>query len=349
MNEGGTQYPQKMRWSTDASIGAVPTTWDETDATENAGFTIFGESTGDLVDCKPLRNNNVIYSTDSTWSMSYIGGNDIFSFTQIFKTSGLLSTGCVAEVLGKHICLTSGDVVAHNEGAIESIVNKRMQKWLFNQIDATNYDYSHVVPNYPKNEVWICFPSNGATHCDTALVWNYVDNSFGVRELPETPHIAYGAVDPSEDQTWDSDSQAWDLDTTVWNQRAYNPTENHLLISDPTNTKLFQVDSSNTFNGTAMTSYVEKTGIDFDDPTSVKRLTKLFIRGTFASTITVSIGVEMEKGTGYSYTNYTYDPADDKLDVRETGRFFAIKFQSTTDTSWSLHSFDAQFEIKGKR
>jgi len=348
--EGGTDFPHKMRWSTSAAAGAVPLTWDEADASEDAGFTNFGESAGNLVDCLPLRNNNMVYSTDSTWSMAYIGGNDVFSFQQIFKTSGLLSTNCVSEIYGRHVCLTTGDVVAHDGANIESIINRRMQRWLFNQLDSDNYDQSFTVPNYAKNELWLCFPSTGSTFCDLALVWNYQENSFAVRELPNTPYIGYGIIDPSENTTWDADADTWDTDSGAWNQRAFNPTENKLLITDPTNTKLFQADNTNQFNGSSFTSYVEKTGIDLDDPTTIKRIARIYPRVDSNVALTVKVGFEYTKGEGYTWTTYSYDPTtDDKLDVRVTGRFFGIRFESDTDTAWNVHSFDIEYQPVGRR
>ena len=49
-----------------------------------------------------------------------------------------------------------------------------------------------------KNEVWICFPATGASggYPDTALIWNYIENTWATRDLPSVNYIAKGLVNP---------------------------------------------------------------------------------------------------------------------------------------------------------
>jgi hypothetical protein len=49
------------------------------------------------------------------------------------------------------------------------------------------------------------FPASvGATggYPDTALIWNYIENTWATRDLPSTNYIAKGLVDPDLTNTW---------------------------------------------------------------------------------------------------------------------------------------------------
>lgn len=350
MTEGGNYLPHKLRWSTATAVGATPITWDDTDASEDAGFTEFSESGGHLVDCLPLRTVNIIYKEDMTIAQSFIGGNDIFNFTTIFTETGLLATNCVAEFFGSHLCLTTGDVIVHDGNTIRSIVNKKMQRWLFNQIDSTNYANSFVVPNHPKNEVWICFPPSGETWSKLALVWNYREDTIAVRELAGFSIGAYGVVDPSETATFDADIGTFDSDDTNFDARSYNPTIKKILMADPTQIYLTQMDDTNQFNGVNFTSYVEKLGLDFGEPGVRKRIKRIYPRVESTTPLTIKIGSENVRGEGVNWTSYTFDPSSrDFINVRKTGRFFGFRVETTSNFPWKFHSIDFEYEVTGYR
>jgi len=251
----------------------------------------------------------------------------------------------------KHIVLTNGDLIVHDGQQIVPILDNKRRRWLFRNIDSTNYQKSFIVPNYKNNEMWVCFPSTGATYADTALIWNWRDGSVGIRELPNSPHIAYGVVDPSETETWDSDSGTWDSDTTVWDERLYNPTERKLLLTENLQSDFYVGDDTNTLNGTAMTSYVERTGMDFGEDQRIKRIKKVYPRMTGTGTVNIYVGMQMQRGDAISWSGpFPFVIGTDrKIDCSVTGRYMAIKFETTTDVSWQLSSYDLDVVPMGTR
>jgi len=342
--EAGTRYPQRLRWST-STLSGVPSTWDDTDATEDAGYTEINESQGYIIDCLPLRGSNIVYKEDQTWIQQYIGGNDIFRFESLFTESGIMSQKCAKPFFGKHLVLTQGDLILHDGQSIESVIEKRMKKYLFNNIDSSYYQRSFIVPNYRKKEMWICFPSTGSTEPDTALIWNYNDNTYAVRTLPNTPHIGYGVIDPTASTIWDTDTQVWDLDTTTWDERAYNPTVKKLLMAS--GTSLFQADDTEQFNGTNYTSYIERTGIDLGAPDRFKFIKRVYVKASSDSgSFTVKVGSQKTKNDSVTWTTHTFDPSTtDYIDCLVNGRYIAIRFESTSAYSWSVKSFDIEYDL----
>jgi len=342
----GTRERQELRWSHQADSGAVPSTWDETDTTKDAGQHFLDEGGGSLIDCLPLGNTNIIYKDSQTIGMQHIGGQYIFRFYNIFKDSGLLTRRCVKPFFGKHFVVTNGDVIVHDGNTSESVFTHKVRSWLFSAIDATNYERTFVSPNYQKNEMWICFPSSGSDFANLALIWNFKDNTTTVRELPDVKHIGYGLVDPNGSTNWDGGSGSWDLASGQWGETDYSPTVIKNLFAG--STEFFLGDDTEQSDGTDITAYIERTGLDYDEPNHVKYIKRIWLRLDTTGDITVSIGQQMERSDAITWTDYTFSSGDEKIDVDVSGRFIAHKISSNADVTWTLHDYDVEYEVMGR-
>ena len=346
-NESSTRYPYRLRWST-STLSGVPSTWDDTDNTEDAGYTELNQSPGFLIDCLPMRNNNIIYKEDETWIMSDAGAGQIFRFDPLFHQSGALAQRCIKPFFGKHLVLTTGDLIVHDGQSIQSVIEKRMKKWLFSQIDSTNYGRSFIAPNYNKKEMWICFPSTGMTEPDMALIWNYNDNTYALRDLPSTPHIAYGIVDPSSDVFIDSYNTIIDTIDTLIDVRNYNPTVQSLLMVQ--GNSLYKADDTNRFSLQSYTAYVERTGMDLGDPNRFKLVKRVYIRAKSGSGVfTVKIGSQLVKNGDITWSSQTFDPSTDEyINFLVNGKYIGIRFESISEYSWGVQSFGIEYEFSGR-
>lgn len=226
-----TRYGSMVKWSSAAVPGALPTSWDETDATKDAGEVDLAETTDYLVDSLPLGDINVIYKERSMYGMQYIGGQSIFRFFRLPGEQGMLTKGCAVNTPKGHVVLTAGDLILHNGQGPTSIAEGRVRKWLFNSIDSTNWMRCFLCVNPTVNEVWVCFPESGQSACTIALVWNWQDDTFGVRQLTDTTYGAAGTVNTSQVDTWSADTGTWDTDTTTWNSTGFGAVQNRLLLT----------------------------------------------------------------------------------------------------------------------
>jgi len=346
ITKGVTRYGKMVKWSSPAVSGSLPATWDEADTTADAGETDLSGSSGDVIDCLTLRDTNIIYKEDSTYGMTYTGSNDVFSFPEIFKTSGIMSRNCAAEFFGKHIVLTTDDLIVHDGHSIESVIDKKNKKWLFSNLDYSAYSRSYLVMNYKLSEAWICFPS-ASGYPNKALVWNYKDNTYGVRELPNSPYITSAAVSSLPALTWDTYTGTWDTITAPsWDSRTYSPADKAIIMAS---TNIFQCDATNQFNGTSFTAYIERRGLSFGDPTRTKLITRIWPRMTSSGPVTFRISGTYNKNDAITWTDYTFDPSTSQsIDCLVKGRYIGIRIQSSTDIEWSLNSFDVEYEMGGK-
>jgi len=140
ITKGSTRYPFMVKWSDIADPGSVPASWDETDATTIAGENTLAQTNGWLVDCAPLGDLNVIYKQDSIWGMQHIGGVNVFRFYEISQSIGALAPRCIKEFYRKHLVVGQNDIVLFDGGQPKSIVNKRMRRWFYNNINTEYLD-----------------------------------------------------------------------------------------------------------------------------------------------------------------------------------------------------------------
>ena len=340
-----THFPRVIKWSHASEANSVPSSWDETSATLDAGEYELADSQGEILSGKQLRDSFLIYKSDSIWGMNFIGTPYIFRFYEVSTQYGAISRHSVLEVEGGHIVFANGDLLLCDGHAVKSLMTQRMRRFLFNSIDAENYKNSFLALNQPKNEVWICYPVSGASWPNRVVIWNYKENTFGVRDLPEgTTYGTNGVVNPSDDLDWSS-SSGWDSVEDNWDAKVFNPSQTRLMISNATSTKLYLVDTTNQFDSVNATSYIERTGLHFDKPDIVKLATQvnLNFEKTGTGEIEVLVGSHDSPEGSVSWSSpEVIDPtteAGSKVDGLVSGKYLALRIQSNANVGWKLHSY----------
>lgn len=362
INENGNRNPRLLHWSHPAPFGTIPSSWDYADTTKDAGRYEFSETNDFLVDCMALNDVNIIYKEHSTWGMQFIGAPSIFRFYQIFSDLGALSRRCSAVFSGSnHAVFGHNDIYIHNGQTLQSIAEKRIKDWVYNQIDQDTYVRSFVVPYYVENEIWFCFPQSGSAYPNLAMVWNYLENTTTIRELDNISHIDLGII-PTTGVTWSGSSETWDTKSGSWDSVSFNPTLKRLLGTKPSSKKIFQLDSTEQEDGSNMTSYVTRLGLNLsrinqlrgqlkNDTDNYKTVYNVFprIKGTEGGVLNVYIGTQLTPCGTVTWSTakpFTIGTST-KIDILTSGRLIGIKFQSTTNISWTLNGFGVEVDVMG--
>ena len=351
LTQAGTNYPYMILWSHPADPGSVPGSWDVTDATKDAGQIDLAEGGDPIMDGLQLRDSLIVYKEASVWRMDYTGGPFVYRFSKVLGISGALNRNCIVEIDGQHLVLTGSDVMVHDGQQASSVLDKMTRRWLFQNIDTTNSGLAFVARNPFFNECWVCFPSIGASSCDRAMIWNYKDNTVSFRSLPNVNHLAFGPVDNGLTGPWASDSAPWDSDLSTWGGPDYVPSTARLMAASA-DTKLFLMDASAAFDGVIPDAYLERRGLSFDAPESMKLVKGIRpqITGNVGDTVLVYVGSADDPyddptyGTAMTYTIGTTV----QCDCFVTGRFIAIKFATGTAYTWRLDSYQINVEVAGK-
>ena len=342
VTKSSVRYPTMVKWSHPADPGTVPSSWDPADATKDAGEYPLDETPGFCIDCLPLRDLNVIYKEDSAWGMQYIGGQSVFRFFGLPGVNGILSRRCVQSFFGRHLVFGRGDIYLFDGQNVESILAPKQRNQLFNtSIDATYYQRAFLALNPEQREAWFCYPEVGSTLPNRALVWNWQENTFGVRDLPSVAHMEAGVVDPGVAQNWDAQIGTWDANTQPWDLRQYNPVRWKALLASPTNTKIYQVDQTHQFDGGNMTAYAQRTGLTLGTPASLLQrnlVSELWPVMRATGPVNFYIGTQaVVDGVITWSAALPFNPMTDrKIDYLSDGLYHSVKVESTGDVSWEL-------------
>lgn len=350
ITKSGTNYPYMVKWSHPADAGSLPSSWNEADATKQAGEADIAEGYDPIVDGMQLRDSFMIYKEQSVWRMDFIGGNYIFKFTKVLGKSGAMNRNCIADIDGYHVVLTNNDIIIHDGNTATSVLDKATRRWLFQNIDVNNYGKCFVF-SYPFfNEVYICYPSIGSSSCDKAIVYNYKDKTVSARDMPNANHASYGAVDNGLAGNWAQDSAPWGSELSLWDGGDFVPSAARVILGSA-NTKLYMLDSSSAFDGVIPNAYLERRGLSFDSPESIKlvRGIRPRITGNTGETVQIQIGSQDDPYTEPTWSavmNHTIGStiANDCL---VSGRYIAIKFLTGTAYQWRLDSFDLDVQQHG--
>jgi hypothetical protein len=339
-------FPDQVKWSDAAAPGNVPSSWTAA-ATNEAGDTILGDTPGEIISGANLRDALMIYKSGSTHRADYVGGQEIYAFRTLFVEAGALCRHAVADINGRHLVVTDGDIIVTDGTNIRSIAQNRRKRFLFNQLDQDNFQNLFVVYNRALNECWVCFPEAGNSLCTRAMVYDVANDAWGDRELPGIAFAANGLInDTATDETWDADSDAWDGDSSPWNQVNYSLATADLVLADPTTPDLLEVG-----RGTqSLTSTLSKYSMGFGEPGRFKFLKRVhfLIDAETAIDFEFRIGTQQAaEGTITWQAPVTFNSDDQFVNVLATGRFVSWELKALTDSPFRVTDIAFEYEWRG--
>ena len=360
ITEAGVPFSRKVKWSTEAAIQTLPASWDATSTTNDAGEYSLEDTKGKILDGLPLGDSFMIYKEDSIYTMSYVGTPFIFAFRQLSPSVGALSKNCVAEFDGGHFFLGNGDVYINDGQRVKSILPHKIRDYLFENLDGGNMERSFVVADYGNTEMWACFPTpeSASNQCNKAIVWNWTNQAFTIRDIPDLAHIGYGTQDdPNSFTTWAAAVPTWASATGGWAE-TWSQSENVLMFASPTNTKLYRNASGNKEDTANMTSTIERTGLAMgaqgqNDQSIVKRIKAIWpkMEVSGANSVNIYVGTQMSTEEGVSWSAaIPFNPdSQSKVSVRKSGKLYGVKFESTGDFYWRLDGYEVELDDAGRR
>lgn len=365
VSKSGVQYPNLVWWSHPADPGTVPASWDIADPTKLAGeFDLVDNYVGGIRDALPLRDALIIYKDNAVWGLQFIGGNAVMRPYQILGGTGILGPHCSALVNSgaQHVFAGHNDLLVFDGQNAQSLLDKKMQKYLTDTIDSNVEERSFVFALERKNEVYFCYPELGHTFPNMTIIWNWKDNTITQRDLgTEISSMAIGPVAISGDP-WDLDTATWDSDTTIWDLAQFRATSFDIIASEPgtslATSQMTQMGIGQDRDGVNYNAFVERTDIALIGQDRAGQPKADFERRKFAkriwphvegAPIQVSIGSQETLGGGVVYAPaQTFTPGTDKyLDFLVNGLFIAVKFESSVPGVWQLEGYNLEIEPLG--
>lgn len=358
--EAGT-HSDAVWWSDEVIGGNLEVSWADGDPTSESGWNFLGGSGGRIIDGRTLRDSFIIYRERSVWQMTYIGGVNVFSWKEIFTDAGALALNCVTDIDGWHFVIGISDVYMHNGVQKKSVADGVVKDLLYKYIDPNHVDKVFLITKYNDREVWVCMPEpskNVDGLCNIAFVYNWEEQTWSIREMPNTKCSMYTSLSiSSEGLTWKSPEWdiAWSETPEVWVDAGFthNPADWGVVFSgyDPEKKGfIYATDTSYFKDGVGFSAYVEKKWMDMDDHYQYKTINKIypivrkgvvnvFVAGTdsiLESPVWKSVGV--------------YDPQKKPfVPCRATGRFLHVRFEIPKDSAAEIVGYWVEFSRSGTR
>ena len=370
MTESGNEFPTKLRWSNAAEPGTVPTEWTAS-PTNNSGDASLADTAGGIVEGAALRNQFMIYKQHATYSANFVGGSFVFDFKKFLTTSGIMARNCVTEALGNHIVMTDGDVIIHDGQNVRSLVDRKLRRFIFLQIDPVNFRNSFVFNYRAAKEVWICFPSQGFVEPNLAVVWDYAHDLLSVRDLSETwSHAQSGLVlATTAALDWDGQTESWNESAGTWNRAQFTGAFERVLASvavstdvgdgvvDTNSRLLFVDDTSTNRDDSAVVGQITRESLDLGNPEALKYVRRVWprIEGSTGTVVRIRVGVQDEPSEGISWSalqDFKVNE-DDFLNFDASGRYISVRFEddgtpgAAVNPSWRVHGFDLEYTFQG--
>lgn len=342
-----TAAPGTIRTSNLATRGELPT-WDPNLAAANTADEFDLATNEEIVDMVEFQNDLYVYTRSSIHAITLTGSTSIpISARTLLTGRGALSNDCVKQWYGRHFVVGTEDIYTYGGGsAVESVADDRIRDYFFDNLNSAQVDLVSVIHNTRQDEMWVCYPKGTATTVTEAIIWNYKNNTWTIRDLPAGHAVTYGAV------------------TNNFASPTSFVEERHPILTNSADGLLLAGDRTNGFNGQAINAFLEKRGFDIapDRSDIAKNLDQgiYIIRGTgsveIAARATEAPGRPVDfDSTRDKYVerrNFSLDPdmGDYELKQRSNGRYHNLRIRSNDATNtWTLVRYNLNFSASDGR
>jgi hypothetical protein len=353
VTSGGTFYPEAVRWSTPADIGSVPESWDNLDPTNAAGLAPLGGEGGAIIDGLSLRDSFIIYREKGVTVFDFVGGSYVWQIRHLTTTFGCISPNCIAEVNGMHYFIGDGDIFTNDGNSIQSLLYGRIKDTFSTSFNPDTFSNSFVINNSIAKEIWFCIPGFGSNYPNIAYIYNWKEESWTIRDIPECTAGGYGSKGSDASDAWDADSGTWDADVENWNSSGITPFNNTVMAVTPgPDSDVVQLDDLSNGSDVDFDFIIEREGYAIDGITVAKTINRIYPHSQGTGVITVELGSHTYPGSDIEWkpsVDYTVE-TDRKVDIRSTGMLHSFRLSGTTKVgTFSISGIDLAYTITGER
>ena len=190
------------------------------------------------------------------------------------------------------------------------------------------------------------------------MVWNWNENTFSLRDLPDLGHIAYGTIeDESSLTTWAAVTPTWSTVSGTWST-SWDAVGNVLVFASPINTKVYRDRVGYQADGVNMRSYIERTGYTMDEQNNPDQSTVKHIKAVWPKmkidkndSVDFYIGTQMSTEEAVSWEGpISFNPdTQSKVSCRASGKLYGIRIESDNNSEWRLEGLSFEVQNSGRR
>jgi hypothetical protein len=185
---GAGGNPMRVEWSDQSD----ETTWTP-DSTNTAGGRTLTEGSI-IVGGQHTRGQNLIWTDSAIYTMTFIGGLDVFGFREESSgAAGLAGPHATVDVDGVVYWMGGGDFF-YFDGAVRRVRNSNdIRQFVFNGLDNFNQSKVYAGHNSRFNEIWWFYPTED--EITRYVKYNYDDNAWDVGTVVRTAMMDRGVYE----------------------------------------------------------------------------------------------------------------------------------------------------------
>jgi hypothetical protein len=274
-----------------------------------------------------LRDSFCLYSERGVNILDFKGDEFVWSRRELSSTIGLLTRNCIVEVKGVHFFLGDGDIYKNDGNTISSIAHDRIRKRLNESISADFYERSYAVNNVTAKEVWFCIPEGGSEYPNTAIVYNWRDDTWAIRDISgDVAYSAYGGQSDPPDTyaTFGGGGGTYETTATYGAQKR-TPLNETIVGADIIRGSLNVLDPTIVSLPSGVVSRLERTNLVIDGHLQVNTLVRAYPHIDGVDPVDFQFGSQMFSGGPVTWQDpVEFDPVvDRKIDIKTTGMLHA--------------------------
>jgi hypothetical protein len=257
-----------------------------------------------IITAVQTRSEILVFTDTTVYSMSYIGGTDIFRFTPLATNISILSQNSVIDQNGVVYWIGLDGIYMYN-GVVQKLPCT-VQRYLYDKessgrINQAQKEKTNTGLNKEHNEIIWFYPNINNTEISNYVKYNYLENVFDIGTLARTAWVDSGVFEKP---------YGFDI-----------------------NGNLFSHENGNDENGAPMNSYITSGYFDIGDGDDIMFIDRIIpdLKLDTNKNIEITVYTKYYPHPNAKITTkgpYYFDDTDDKIDFRIRGRQMAIKYES---------------------
>jgi len=179
-----TVNPMLVRWSDQED----PALWTPSITNQSGSITLSHGST--IVTAIQSKQEIVIFTDSALYSLQYLGPPYVWGSQLLADNTSLAGPNAVTLAAGT-IYWMGVDKFYKYDGRLQTL-NCDLLRYVYNDIDRTQFEQVYASTNEGFSEVWWFYPSNGSTTNDSYVVYNYLENVWYYGSMARTAWLDSG-------------------------------------------------------------------------------------------------------------------------------------------------------------
>ncbi len=357
---GAVDQGSLVAWDNPTSEFGVSNNWViDTDSLAGEYNCVDSGLSGDIVDLLPLRDDLIVYKQNSAWIARPVAGTTpVWSFKKLIGLPGMIAQDCAVDVKGTHYVWGPDDIYMHQGQNAVSIIDNRVRKSFLSKIDPTNYPNCYVVKDDARKEIWFCGVISGNVYPTRALIYNWVDETFTVSELPGCSFIGIG-YRIEDALSYGQADFTYNEATFSYGDDAFSPLTKSIVGThkSPDDLYQFQIGANRydpeTLVPVAFTSRFERIGVPLGAYTSRNMITEIVLTAEGTGLLDIYAGVQDQAQGGVDWEGpRRFNIATDRrVKIRsKRGQFNAWRIEMPSGSAtWRINNMQVFYSEGGRR